>query len=86
MRNDLRQSFTPFEDGFGSEVLTLTPQNVKEIIGDRRSEALLPLLEQLKPRDSFAIQRHDFTVQDCRSKVSFLTASPTVGNFASSGS
>ena len=68
-RNDLCQPFTPFKDGFGSEVLTLTPQNVEQIVDDQRGRTFLPILDRLETRDSFIVQGDDLAVENCRAQM-----------------
>jgi hypothetical protein len=68
-RNDLRQTFTPVEDRFGSKVKTFTPKKVEHIENDWRSGTLLPSLQQLETWDSCGVQGHNFTVQDGRAQV-----------------
>jgi hypothetical protein len=46
------------------EITTAPPKHVEETIDDRSGRAFLPLLEQLKPRNTLSVQRNNFAVQN----------------------
>lgn len=62
--NDLLQPVTALQHGLGGEIPAVTPKHVEEVKDNRCSWAFLPLLEQLKSRDTLRVERNNFAVEN----------------------
>ena len=58
------QDFSPLEDRFLGEVISLKPEDVEDIIEGGGGRLFLESLQKLKAGDSIFIHSNDFTVEN----------------------